>query len=82
MGRNRKYCSAQPYLDYIGVSEKERRMNKDYIMQGMSKIYFYACHKCEQGKKSRDEVFARDSRPGYPKARYICLKCLYEEKGK
>jgi len=24
MGR-RKYCSAQPYLDYIGVPEKERR---------------------------------------------------------
>lgn len=25
MGRRRKYCSAQPYLDYIGVPEKERK---------------------------------------------------------
>jgi len=25
MGRRRKYCSYQPYLDYIGVSERERR---------------------------------------------------------
>ena len=24
MGR-RKYCSAQPYLDYIGVSDRERK---------------------------------------------------------
>lgn len=25
MSRRRKHCSAQPYLDYIGVSEKERK---------------------------------------------------------
>jgi len=25
MSRRRKYCSAQPYLDYIGVSERERK---------------------------------------------------------
>ncbi|MBA7702802.1 hypothetical protein ES703_111576 [subsurface metagenome] len=25
MGRRRKYCSAQPYLDHIGVSERERK---------------------------------------------------------
>ena len=25
MGRQRKYCSYQPYLDYIGFSERERR---------------------------------------------------------
>jgi hypothetical protein len=28
MSRKRKYCSAQPYLDYIGVPEKERRKLK------------------------------------------------------
>ena len=25
MGRKRKYCSAQPYLDYIGVTDRERK---------------------------------------------------------
>jgi len=40
MGR-RKHCSAQPYLDYIGVSEKERKemnesMEKEELLAGLS----------------------------------------------
>jgi len=39
MGR-RKHCSAQPYLDYIGVSEKERKemnesMEKEELLAGL-----------------------------------------------
>ena len=54
-------------------------MNKNDIQQGLAEVYMYNCHKCGQGNLSRDEVLARDSRPRYPKARYICLKCLYKD---
>ena len=37
MGSKRKYCSAQPYLDYIGVSERERKeWNKEVKMSVLS----------------------------------------------
>lgn len=40
MGRKRKYCSAQPYLDYIGVSERERKMKKNEYICDLCKGVF------------------------------------------
>jgi hypothetical protein len=53
MSRKRKYCSAQPYLDYIGVSERERKewrrekmkeINEKLLMEKANDVS-WACHK-------------------------------------
>lgn len=48
-------------------------MNKDDILQGLSEIFFYNCHKCGQGNLSRDEVHHLKS------GEFMCLKCWYKD---
>ena len=38
VGRHRKFCSAQPYLDYIGVSGRER---KEWAEEKMIELKIY-----------------------------------------
>jgi len=80
----RKHCSAQPYLDYIGVSERERKeMNKqqDYVKEKGRELhkylFYYDHHKRESWAMTIAEcedfirTIVRDCKPKVSKKRII-----------
>ena len=72
-GRLRKLVGGGNTIAHV-VKTEANNMKKD-ILNGLSEIYFYHCHKCGERNLSRDEIHQVEG------VKFICLECERKEDG-